>query len=187
MWYLRARRSPHSGLICRLGNARSDAFTLDDGMPRQGRGLERLGLGGEEIIPHNLSHALVPESRAGLVKMLSLRPVLVVVFLAAAGVADAAPFEDGQAAYDRHDYATALQDWQPLADPGDAKAQNKLGNMFADGQGVAQDFAEALKWYRLAADQRLANAQINLGVMYAGGRGVPQDYAEAVKSVSLGS
>ena len=77
--------------------------------------------------------------------------VLAAAFLAMASVAVAGPFEDGQAAYDRHDYATALQVWQPLADHGDAKAQNKLGNMFGIGQGVPKDYAEAVKWYRSAA------------------------------------
>jgi TPR repeat protein len=118
------------------------------------------------------------------------------VFLAIASAAVAGPFEDGQAAYDRHDYATALQVWRPLADHGDASAQNKLGVMYALGHGVAQDFAEAVKWYCLAADQGNAEAvkwvskaadqgnataQFNLGVMYAQGHGVPQSDAEAVK------
>ena len=28
-----------------------------------------------------------------------------------------------------------------------------LGDLFADGRGVAQDYAEAAIWYRMAADQ----------------------------------
>jgi hypothetical protein len=54
----------------------------------------------------------------------TMRPVfqslLASAFFAMASVAVAGPFEDGQAAYDRHDYATALQVWQPLADHGDS-------------------------------------------------------------------
>ncbi len=34
--------------------------------------------------------------------------------------ASAGPFEDGQAAYDRADYATALRLWTPLAAQGNA-------------------------------------------------------------------
>ena len=85
------------------------------------------------------------------------RPLAIVVvaaFLATASAAVAGPFEDGEAAYQRHDYATAMLVWRPLAEHGDAKAQNKLGNMYADGQGVAQDLAEALKctaWRRVRA------------------------------------
>jgi TPR repeat protein len=107
--------------------------------------------------------------------------VLAAAFLAMASVADAGPLEDGQAAYDRHDYAAALQVWQPLADHGDAKAQNKLAFMYFNGWGVEQDSAEAVKWFRKAADQGYAAAQSNLGAMYANGDGVPKDDAEAVK------
>jgi TPR repeat protein len=117
----------------------------------------------------------------GTTLKLSFGSVVIAVFLAAASFAVAYPFEDGQAAYDRHDYATALQVWQPLADHGDAKAQNKIGNMYWAGQGVPKDYVQALSWYRLAADQGLAFAQFNLGLMYTRGQGVTQDYSEAVR------
>ena len=67
------------------------------------------------------------------------------------------------------------------AEQGDATAQNNLGAMYHQGQGVAQDYAEAVKWFRLAAAQGLAAAQSWLGSMYEQGQGVAQDYAEAVK------
>jgi len=70
---------------------------------------------------------------------------------------------------------------KPLAEAGDATAQNNLGYMYRNGQGVLQDYAEAVKWYRLAAEQGYASAQSNLGYMYEYGQGVLQDYAEAVK------
>jgi len=63
------------------------------------------------------------------------------------------PFEEGVAAANRGDYATALRLWQPLAYQGDASAQSNLGLMYATGQGVPQDYAEAVRWYRRAADQ----------------------------------
>jgi hypothetical protein len=84
-------------------------------------------------------------------------------------------FEEGMAAYKRGDYATALKKWRPLAEAGDAEAQNNLGLMYADDRGVPQDDEEAVKWLRLAAEQGDAVAQNNLGAMYAKGRGVPQD------------
>ena len=36
------------------------------------------------------------------------------------GTALAGPFEDGAAAYDRNDYATAARIWRPLAEQGNA-------------------------------------------------------------------
>jgi uncharacterized protein len=114
-------------------------------------------------------------------KLLRATPMASLMLVAMSGAAVAGPFEDGIAAYQRGDYATAYRLWRPLADQGNADAQDNLGKMYAEGQGVPQDYAEAVKWYRLAADQGNAQAQTNLGVMYYEGQGVPQDYAEAAK------
>ncbi|MEQ3708137.1 tetratricopeptide repeat protein, partial [Tateyamaria sp.] len=83
------------------------------------------------------------------------------------------------------DFETALREWQPLADQGNASAQVMLGWMYRTGRGVSQDNVEAAKWYRLAADQGNSNAQTSLGMMYGIGRGVPQDYSEAAKRYRL--
>jgi uncharacterized protein len=106
---------------------------------------------------------------------------LVALVLCLAAPVAAGPFEDGADAAERGDFATALQLWQPLANQGDPRAQQSLGNMYANGQGVPQDDAEAVKWFRKAADQGDPYAQFNLGNMYAEARGVPQDDAQAVK------
>jgi hypothetical protein len=87
------------------------------------------------------------------------------------GSANAAPMEDGQTAYNSGDYATALLLWRPLAEQGNARAQNNLGVMYENGKGVSQNINEAVKWYRLAAEQGYAGAQNNLGLIYAIGRG----------------
>ena len=76
-----------------------------------------------------------------------------VIMLALAVPADAGPFEDGEAAYERGDFATALKFWRPLAKRGNAGAQKALGVMYDNGYGVPQDSAEAAKWYRLANAQ----------------------------------
>src|SRR5437016_1266347 len=81
-----------------------------------------------------------------------------------------AGFDEGIAAFSRGDYATALREWLPLAQQGDANAQSSLGYMYVMGQGVPQDYALAAMWYRRAADQGDAKAQYNLGVMYHYGK-----------------
>ncbi len=91
-----------------------------------------------------------------------------------------AGLDEGAAAAKRGDHATALREWRPLAEQGNAKAQFNLGVMYDRGLGVPQDYAEAVKWYRKAAEQGNAEAQHDLGIMYDKGLGVPQDYAEAV-------
>jgi TPR repeat protein len=95
--------------------------------------------------------------------------------------ASAQDFVTGYDAYTVGDYAMAYSNFLPLAEQGNARAQNYLGLMFEDGRGVPQGDAEAVRWYRLAADQGNAWAQNNLGVMYRTGRGVPQDDAEALR------
>ena len=108
--------------------------------------------------------------------------------LALIGTAIAGPFEDGQVAYRRDDYAEALRLWGQLADQGDARAQFSLGKMYYIGQGVLRDNAKADAWYRKAADQGFDYAQFDLGVAYEdGGLGVPQDYALAHMWFNLAS
>ena len=103
------------------------------------------------------------------------------VLLGSEGMSESADYQKGVDAYDRGDYATALREWKPLAEQGDANAQLGLGWMYRKGRGVAQDDKTAVKWYRLAAEQGDAFAQYNLGLMYNNGDGVPQDYKTAVK------
>ena len=101
------------------------------------------------------------------------------VLLGCVGVSWGADFQKGLAAHERGDFNTALREWKPLAEQGDARAQGLLGGMYELGQGVPQDDKAAVKWYRLAAKQRYAYAQYRLGWMYGSGRGVPQDYVYA--------
>lgn len=87
--------------------------------------------------------------------------------------------EDGVAAYEQGDYATAFQILKPLAEQGDANAQINLGLIYRWGQGVPQDYGEAAKWWRKAAEQGHADVQVSLGTMYYFGLGVLQDYGQA--------
>src|SRR5260370_1419165 len=111
--------------------------------------------------------------------------VAVVVSTSLADSLAAGPLDDGQAAYDRGNYATALLLWRPLAEQGDASAQYSLGVMYDHGQGVPRNYSEALAWFRKAAELGHAGAQYNLGAMYAEGQGVPRDYVLAYMWLNL--
>ena len=110
-------------------------------------------------------------------KILLLILVLVVM---CSSVARSSDVNDAAAAYDRGNYAQALDLFRVLAvkEVSFARAlgQYFIGRMYNNGEGVAQDYKEAEKWYRAAAKQGLADAQNNLGLMYDNGRGVLQDY-----------
>ena len=86
-----------------------------------------------------------------------------------------ADFDKGLAAAQSGDFATALREWRPLAEQGDARAQFNLGEMYRKGEGVPQNDKTAVKWFTLAAEQGHAGAQFNLGLMYYNGQGVIQD------------
>ena len=98
-----------------------------------------------------------------------------------------ADFQKGLDAAQRGDYATALKEWIPLAEQGDADAQFALGIMYESGDGVLQDYKTAPKWYTLSAEQGDAYAQYNLGVMYENGKGVLQDYVKAHMWYNIGA
>jgi TPR repeat protein len=69
--------------------------------------------------------------------------------------------------------------WRMAAEKGDAEAQNELGIMYCNGNGVEQNYREARKWFKKAAEQGNAAAQFNIGEMYWFGRGVEEDEEEA--------
>jgi peptidoglycan hydrolase-like protein with peptidoglycan-binding domain len=64
-----------------------------------------------------------------------------------------ADFSAGIDAYTKKDYVSALNEFKPLADEGNADAQFMLGYMYASGKGVLQDYIQAHKWFNLSAFQ----------------------------------
>jgi len=114
-----------------------------------------------------------------------VRFVIAVIFTIIFNAALAADFEDGFAAIERKDYATALAKFRSAAQQGSVAAQFNLGLMYDMGHGVAQDYKEAVRWYQRAAQQGLAQAQYTLGLMYNNGQGIAQDYNEAVRWYKL--
>jgi TPR repeat protein len=66
-----------------------------------------------------------------------------------------------------------------IAEQEDAEAQNNLGVMYHNGEGVIKNYKVAKEWYMKAANQGDAEAQHNLGYMYSNGEGVVEDYKVA--------
>lgn len=115
--------------------------------------------------------------------MRTLFAVLLVAVLATH--ANAQNFKTGLDAYDRGDFETALKEWQPLAERGDARAQFNLGVIHFNAQGVPHDTTKAVEWYRAAADQGYGPAQAGLAFLYETGQGLLQNYVEAYKWLTL--
>jgi len=87
----------------------------------------------------------------------------------------------GWAAYNSADYATAIAEWQELADSGNASAAYGMGLLYGNGFGVDMNDELALKYYGIAAQQGHGDAAFNLAVMHQNGWGVPASDAIANK------
>ena len=85
--------------------------------------------------------------------------------LPAPALAQDAAVKAGVDAYNRGDYAGAMQAWRPAAEKGDADAQYNVGQIYKLGRGVPVDMVEAEKWYRLAALQGHDLGEANYGMM----------------------
>lgn len=101
--------------------------------------------------------------------------------LLASSLAFGGPYDDGVAAYDRGQHATAFSLWLPLAEQGNVAAQYNVAVLFEKGQGVAQNYPEAARWYLKAAEQGDPEAQYSIGALYEAGTGVARDLEEAQK------
>lgn len=87
----------------------------------------------------------------------------------------------GIAAYQRGDYATAMNELEKAARGGDAQAYYNLGIAYAEGKAVPQDRAKAVGYYRQGAGKGSVLAAYNLAQAYRKGEGVALDYAQAAK------
>jgi TPR repeat protein len=78
------------------------------------------------------------------------------------------------------DFAKAFEILSPIANQGNADAQNNIGQMYYWGAGIAKDYAQALDWFTKSAKQGNPEAQYYLGTMYITGVGVTKDYTQAL-------
>lgn len=112
--------------------------------------------------------------------MRSALPLLLSVLTCMAFAAPAsADGSAGLAAYQRGDFATAFQEFLPLAEGGQAAAQAAIGQMYLKGEGVPADPGQASFWLEKAANGGNARARFQIGNMYAAGIGVPVDEMKA--------
>ena len=64
-----------------------------------------------------------------------------------------ADLREGLDAYQKADYATALEALEPLAEKGDPQAQFTLASMYEYGHGVPKNEPEAARWFFVSATQ----------------------------------
>ncbi len=71
----------------------------------------------------------------------------------------------GVDAWSRGDYATAIKEWRPPAEKGDADAQFNLAQAYKLGRGVPTDLAKAEELFARAAAQGHLQASDNYGLL----------------------
>jgi hypothetical protein len=122
----------------------------------------------------DMAHAALRRKESEVIYMGTFsRIVLTGCMFLLATVAWSGDFKKGWDAYSSTDYATALAEWQELADAGDVKASYGMGLLYGNGFGVEMNDEMALKYYGYAAENGHAEAQFNLAVMHQNGWGVP--------------
>ena len=106
-----------------------------------------------------------------------VRAALLVAALALAlGPSPAGAIESpSYTAYFEGKYLTALKLAEAEAAQGSKEAYTLMGEIYAEGLGVAQDLNKAVDAYAKAADLGDPNAQFSLGTFVAEGRGAKKD------------
>lgn len=79
------------------------------------------------------------------------------------------------------DAQEAVTLFKKAAGDGHVEAQNTLGILYENGEGVEQDYQTAHYWYTQAAQQGEAIAINNLAALYAKGLGVERDIPKALQ------
>jgi uncharacterized protein len=82
---------------------------------------------------------------------------------------------EGLTRYAMREHARAIEVLRPLADQGDAVAQEILGKIHLTGEGTTRDNIVAFKRFLQAAERGRAEAQLELGRMYRDGVGILAD------------
>src|SRR5262245_26153315 len=104
---------------------------------------------------------------------------VLVVLLLLAPAAAVAGSPDGDSAYERGDYATAMLEWQSVAKSGDPTASYGIGQIYRLGKGVPyRDFEKAVYWYQRAAGRGHVPAQYEVARIQFEGLVVPRDIDE---------
>ncbi|MFH1726778.1 MAG: caspase family protein [Elusimicrobiota bacterium] len=107
--------------------------------------------------------------------------LLITMALAAVVRAEAYPAADAWTAYEKGDYARALELVRPEASKGEPNAQQVLAEMYFHGRGVPKDLKKAFELRMKSAEQGNMYAQSGLGNLHFNGTGAPKDYVESAK------
>ncbi|RVU84854.1 sel1 repeat family protein [Leucothrix sargassi] len=90
-----------------------------------------------------------------------------------------ADVEKGRQLMEQSKFTEAMQEFLPLAQAGNADAEELIGVMYAMGLGVKKDDRRAFEWYMRASMKAHPGAQSGIAWHYEVGRGVEVDLVRA--------
>lgn len=108
-----------------------------------------------------------------------MRALFILLFVACLTVPAFADFDAGKKAYDAKNWRAAILSLRPLAEGGNDRALILLGNMYANGYGVASDDEEAFALYQRAAILGNTEAMMVTALFAQEGRGIATDVRRA--------
>ncbi|KAF9972631.1 hypothetical protein BGZ73_004222 [Actinomortierella ambigua] len=86
----------------------------------------------------------------------------------------AALYETGGDGHEKSE-SMAFELYLQAAKLGHSHAQNRVGDMYANGRGVERSDHEALRWYMASAQASHADSELQLGIMFLNGRAVQKN------------
>jgi len=104
------------------------------------------------------------------------------VSLSHAALAD---FAAGERAYSLGQFAKAIEEFRPLVERGDSRAQMMTGLMYLQGNGYPRSAEKAAVWLYKAATKGDHSAQLVLGSQLLYGQGIPSDLPAAFMWLTL--
>jgi TPR repeat protein len=110
-----------------------------------------------------------------LIQAATMGALALALLLQAVATGRASELIEGLTRYATRDHAGAIEVLRPLADQGDAVAEEILGKIHLTGEGTTRDSIAAFKRFLQAAERGRADAQLQLGRMYRDGVGISAD------------
>ena len=106
-------------------------------------------------------------------KIKPVKTLSAITLLCSLALPTSADVEKGRQLMEQNKFAEAMAEFLPMANAGNADAEELIGVMYAMGLGVERDDQRAFEWYLRSAMKGHPGAQSGVGWYYEIGRGMP--------------
>ena len=110
---------------------------------------------------------------------MKIQSVFLITIISSFSMQIFAGMDEARKAYDEGNYELSMREASNLANKGNADAQNFVGVMYSNGEGVEKNINKAFDWFVKSANQGNPKAQSNLANCYENGEGAKKDLKKA--------